>query len=149
MFGVLLATDEPDRTSGGLARTRAGLLPPGTATGAADRIVAEQATEKGVAGCLSGGPTVTRRKRRQTAGDQSRSFAGEGNLAAVPTDRRKTGLRVAGGGRGRCGVSPLEWVAPHEIGALGKAFPVRHPILDSGEKDQHARSKADCFRAGA
>ena len=47
----------------------------------------------------------------------------EGIQAAAPADRGKTGLRVAGGETGRCGVSPLERVAPHEVGAKGNAFP--------------------------
>lgn len=56
----------------------------------------------------------------------------EGNLiteavrtqATAPGVPRKTGLRVAGGGTGCYGVSPLEWVAPHNVGAKGKAFPL-------------------------
>ena len=73
--------------------------------------------------------TVTRRKGQSRAGEPSRSFGGKGNQAAAPCDRRKTGLRVVGGGTGRYGVSPLEWVAPHEVGARERPFPPKNPIF--------------------
>ena len=68
--------------------------------------------------------TVNRRERQSRDGEQSRSFGGRGNQALAPGDRRKTGLRGVGGGTGRYGVPPLEWVVPHKVGAQGKTFPL-------------------------
>jgi hypothetical protein len=57
------------------------------------------------------------------SGEPSRSFAGRGNQAAAPGDRRKTGLRVAGGGGALRGVPARKGSAARSK-REGKAFPI-------------------------
>jgi len=49
-------------------------------------------------------------------GGTAGGFAGHGSVW-------KAGLRGVAGRPGRCGVSPLEWVAAHDSSGEGKAFP--------------------------
>jgi hypothetical protein len=58
-------------------------------------------------------------------------------------------MRVAGGGPGRYGVSPFEWVVPHKVGTREKPFPCRYciyPTAAQGGKNLDGREDPCCFR---
>ena len=101
---------------------------------ALDRILTDVKRTRETGGCPAK-QTVAKQSANRVRG-ASRSFVGEGKQATAPGDRRKTGLRVVGGGTGRYGVSPLEWVAPHEVGAQGKTFPAQTSKISQITLDQ-------------
>jgi len=70
--------------------------------------------------CLSSEATVTSRQRQSREAAQAGLSQAEGIQAAAPGDRRKTGLRVAGGRTGRCGVSPLDGMGCVAPGSTGR-----------------------------
>jgi hypothetical protein len=73
--------------------------------------------------CLSSGADSHQAKAPIESGRAKPVFRRQREPGGSPLRPEKDGLASGGRWSGRYGVSPLEWVAPHEVGAREKLFP--------------------------
>jgi hypothetical protein len=80
-------------------------------------------------------------RRANSREGASRSFAGKGNQSASARRPKKDGLASGGWWNVALRVSPLEWGAPHEVGAQGKTFPCPSVPLKGRRADEFPHNR--------